>query len=58
MPEGILMLMILFLLFYTYFKINPKMDINYETEDIILWYNDPFELFKRKPIRLWKVKKK
>lgn len=36
--------------------INPKLDWNYETEEKILWYNDPFDHCIRKTIVVYKKK--
>lgn len=54
--ELMFLLLILLLLIYAWKTIDPKLDWNYETEERILWYNDPFDCYKRKSIRLWRSK--
>ncbi len=49
-------ILILFLLIYCWFIIDPKLDWNYETGERLLWYNDPFGLYLRKSIVLYKKK--
>lgn len=53
-----LMSLILFILvaIFTYNKINPSLDWNYETGEKLLWFNNPFDSWKRKAIVLWKKK--
>lgn len=43
------------LLIYIWRTIDPKLDNNYETGDLLLWYNDPFDKCERKAIKLWKI---
>lgn len=57
MEQTLIFLGVLALLVYTWKKINPILDYNTETEEEILWYNDPFNSCKRKFITLWKTKK-
>lgn len=44
-------------LIFTVMEVDPKLDYNYETEERILWYNDIFDNFTRKFVRLWKINK-
>lgn len=53
--ELVFLALIVFLLIFMYKVINPKIDINTETGHYILWYNDPFDIYARKAIQLWKV---
>lgn len=42
------------LVIFTYVKIDPKLDWNYQTGDKLLWFNDPFDSCQRKAITIWK----
>jgi hypothetical protein len=56
MESYYIMIWILFVLFVvTGVLTDPKLDINYETEERILWYTDPIDN-KRKFITLWKIR--
>lgn len=55
--ENLSVLLLLLVLIFVYFKINPKFDWNYETGEKLLWFNDPFDSLKRKAVTLWKTKK-
>lgn len=56
--ELLFSLLFFFLLIYCWRVINPKLDWNYETDERLLWYNDPFDLYSRKSIVLFKKRKK
>lgn len=47
---------ILFVIINGWNILNPKLDWNFETEERLLWYNDPFDHFTRKSIRLYRKK--
>lgn len=55
-PEALLYIFFLFTFGYIYVKIDPKVDWNYETGDRLLWINDPFDHYRRKSFKLWRVK--
>jgi hypothetical protein len=52
----ITVLLILVLLAYVFFEIDPKIDHNTETGHYLLWFNDPFDQKSRKAIPLWRAK--
>lgn len=52
--EVMFIFLMVFLLFYVWFEINPKIDYNTETSEYLLWYNDPFDCKARKVITLWR----
>lgn len=54
--EWILLLLISFSSIFIWSIINPKLDWNYETDERILWYNDPFDNHTRKSIVIYKKK--
>ena len=54
--ELVFLLLVLFLLIFTWRTINPKFDWNYETGEKLLWYNDPFDSCTRKAVTLWRKK--
>lgn len=54
--EIMFVLLILLLLIFAWKTVNPKLDWNYETGEKLLWYNDPFDLCKRKAVVLWRTK--
>jgi hypothetical protein len=56
--ENLSVLLLLLVLIFVYFKINPKFDWNYETGEKLLWFNDPFDSLRRKAVTLWKTNKK
>ncbi len=37
---------------YVYKIIDPKLDHNYETGDMLLWFNDPFDSCIRKAVTI------
>ncbi len=55
-PECLLYVFLIFTLGYIYSKIDPKVDWNYETGDRLLWYNNPFDHYRRSSVKLWTTK--
>ena len=49
-------LLILCIVFYVWRVVDPKLDWNYETGERLLWYNDPFDIYSRKSVKLWTKK--
>lgn len=54
--ELMFIIAVLFLLVFAWRTIDPKLDWNCETKEKLLWYNDPFDSYTRKPIVIWKSK--
>lgn len=58
MEKSLLFLLILLVLVFAWKHIDPKIDWNYETGERLLWYNDPFDIYRRKRIVLYVDKSK
>lgn len=57
MAGTLIFLFLLACFLYVLIAMNPKLDWNYETEERILWFNDPFNYGLRKSIVLYKKSK-
>lgn len=57
-PELVLLLFLLLVFAFAIDKLKLKFDWNYETGELMLWYNDPFDIYMRKFTVIYRKKKK